>query len=195
DRLNKAYIRNLEAAGAELIMGRAVVEDRHTLRLTGGRRITANYLLIASAAQPFIPRHLPGHELAITSNEAFHLERLPQRICIVGGGYIAVEFAGIFHGLGVETILLYRGKQILRTFDEDLRNHLAAEMKKKGIEIRCRTDVAEIQRSGDGVRLTMTDGKAFGAGRIMFATGRIPNVVDLGLEQAGVELTPHYAVK
>src|SRR6059058_4180884 len=127
DRLNKAYIRNLEAAGADLVMSRAVVEDRHTVRLVDGRKITAKYLLIATGATPFVPRHLPGHELAITSNEAFHLERLPQRICIVGGGYIAVEFAGIFHGLGVETILLYRGEQILRTFDEDLRNHLAGE--------------------------------------------------------------------
>jgi glutathione reductase (NADPH) len=195
DRLNRAYIRNLEAAGADLIMSRAVVEDRHTVGLMNGGRITARHLLIATGATPFVPRHLPGHELAITSNHAFHLDRLPQRICIVGGGYIAVEFAGIFHGLGVETILLYRGEQILRMFDDDLRTHLAAEMRKKGIEIRCRTDVAEIQRSGEGVRVTMTDGRAFGAGEIMFATGRVPNVVGLGLESAGVELTPHYAVK
>jgi glutathione reductase (NADPH) len=195
DRLSRAYVRNLEGAGAELIMDRAVIADRHTVRLAGGRSITAKYLLVATGAAPFIPHHLPGHELAITSNEAFHLERLPQRICIVGGGYIAVEFAGIFHGLGVETILLYRGEQILRGFDHDLRNHLAAEMRKKGIEIRCRTDVSEIQRSGDGVRVTMTDARAFGTGAIMFATGRIPDVMDLGLEAAGVELTPHYAVK
>jgi glutathione reductase (NADPH) len=195
DRLNKAYVRNLEAAGAELIMSRAVIEDRHSLRLADGRTITADRILIATGASPFIPRHLGGHELAITSNEAFHLERLPQRICIVGGGYIAVEFAGIFHGLGVETILLYRGEQILRGFDDDLRNHLATEMKRKGIEIRCRTDVAEVRRSGAGVRATLTDGRAFGAGEIMFATGRLPNVIDLGLERAGVELTPHYAVK
>jgi glutathione reductase (NADPH) len=195
ERLSQAYIRNLEAAGAELIMTRATIEDRHTVRLADGRRITAGHFLIATGAAPSIPRHLPGHELAITSNEAFHLDRLPQRICIVGGGYIAVEFAGIFNGLGVETILLYRGEQILRGFDDDLRNHLSAEMKKKGIEVRCRADVALIAPSGDGVRVTMTDGRAFGAGRIMFATGRIPNVVDLGLEQAGVELTPHYAVK
>ncbi len=195
DRLNKAYIRNLEAAGAELITSRAVIEDRNTVSVAGDRKVTARYLLIATGARPFVPRHLPGHELAITSNEAFHLERLPQRICIVGGGYIAVEFAGIFHGLGVETILLCRGEQILRTFDDDLRNHLAAEMRKKGIEIRCRTDVGEIRRSGEGVRVTLTDGRAFGAGEIMFATGRIPNVVNLRLEKAGVELTPHYAVK
>jgi len=195
DRLNKAYIRNLEASGAELIMERATVEDRTTVRLASGRRITARHILIATGATPFVPRHLPGHELAITSNEAFHLERLPSRICIVGGGYIAVEFAGIFSGLGVETVLIYRGEQILRGFDDDIRHHLAGEMAKKGIEIRTQADVAKIERSGTGVRVTLNDGAVFGAGHIMFATGRIPNVVDLGLEKAGVELTPHYAVK
>jgi glutathione reductase (NADPH) len=195
DRLNKAYIRNLEAAGAELIMERAALEGAHTVRLAGGRSIRAKTILIATGGMPFIPRHLPGHELAITSNEAFYLKRLPSRMLIVGGGYIAVEFANIFHGLGVETALIYRGEQILRGFDDDLRDHLAAEMRKKGIEIRVQSDVAKIERSGDGVRVTLNDGKAFGAGQIMFATGRIPNVLNLGLEKAGVELTPHYAIK
>ena len=195
DRLNKAYIRNLEGAGAELILERATVEDANTVRLASGRKVTARYILIATGATPFVPRHLPGHELAITSNEAFHLERLPARIVIVGGGYIAVEFAGIFSGLGVETVLVYRGEQILRGFDEDIRTHLAGEMKKKGIEIRTHADVSAIERSGSGVRVTLNDGTGFGAGQIMFATGRIPNVMDLGLDKAGVELTPHYAVK
>ena len=195
DRLNKAYIRNLESAGAELILERAEMEDRNTVKLASGRKVTAKHILIATGAAPFVPRHLPGHELAITSNEAFHLDRLPARICIVGGGYIAVEFAGIFSGLGVETILIYRGEQILRGFDDDIRHHLAAEMKKKGIEIRTQADTAKIERSGDGVRVTLNDGTGFGAGQIMFATGRIPNVVGLGLERAGVALTPHYAVK
>ncbi len=195
DRLNKAYIRNLETAGAELILERAELEDRNTIRLASGRKLTAKHILIATGASPFVPRHLPGHELAITSNEAFHLEKLPARIVIVGGGYIAVEFAGIFSGLGVETILVYRGEQILRGFDGDIRNHLAAEMKKKGIEIRTHTDVAKIEKSGTGVRVVLNDGTGYGAGHIMFATGRVPNVVGLGLERAGVELTPHYAVK
>jgi glutathione reductase (NADPH) len=195
DRLSKAYIRNLESAGAELILERVAFEDRHTIRLASGRKVTAKTILVATGASPFVPRHLPGHELAITSNEAFHLERLPARIVIVGGGYIAVEFAGIFHGLGVETVVVHRGEQILRGFDDDLRHHLAAEMTKKGVEIRTQADVAKIERSGTGVRVTLNDGTAFGAGQIMFATGRLPNVVDLGLEQAGVELTPHYAVK
>ena len=195
DRLNKAYIRNLEGAGAELILERATVEDANTVRLASGRKVTARYILIATGATPFVPRHLPGHELAITSNEAFHLERLPARIVIVGGGYIAVEFAGIFSGLGVETVLVYRGEQILRGFDEDVRTHLAGEMKKKGIEIRTHADVSAIERSGTGVRVTLNDGTGFGAGQIMFATGRIPNVMDLGLDRAGVELNAHLAVK
>ena len=195
DRLNKAYIRNLEASGAELILERTTVVDRNTVQLASGRKVTAKYILIATGAAPFVPTSLPGHELAITSNEAFDLERLPRRIVIVGGGYIAVEFAGIFNGLGVETILVYRGEQILRGFDDDLRSHLAAEMKKKGIEIKTNADIQMIERSGDGVRITMEDGSLIGAGQVMFATGRIPMALGLGLEEAGVELTMHGAVK
>ncbi|CAN5447944.1 glutathione-disulfide reductase [soil metagenome] len=195
ERISRAYVHNLEAAGGELIMSRAVVKGGQAVELADGRRLTARYILIATGASPFVPRHLPGHELAITSNEAFQLESLPSRIIIVGGGYIAVEFAGILNGLGVETVLVYRGEQILRGFDKDLRDHLAAEMKKKGIEIRTQCDVSEIRRSGSSVRVLCNDGSAFGAGQIMFATGRIPNVLDLGLEAVGVDLTPHMAVK
>jgi glutathione reductase (NADPH) len=195
DRLNKAYIRNLEASGAELIHERAVLDGPNTVVLASGRRVTARHILVATGATPFVPRHLTGHELAITSNEAFHLERLPSRIVIVGGGYIAVEFAGIFSGLGVETVLVYRGSQILRGFDDDIRNHLAGEMKKKGIEVRTHADVSSIESSGTGVRVTLNDGAQFGAGQIMFATGRIPNVQGLGLDRLGVEMTPHMAVK
>jgi len=194
DRLNKSYIRSLEGAGADLFMERAVVQDPHTLRLASGKFVTAKYILVATGAAPFVPRHLPGYELAITSNEMFELEKLPRRICIVGGGYIAVEFAGIMQGLGVETILIYRGPQILRGFDQDLGDHLSAEMQKKGIEIRTNADVTRIERSGEGVRISLEDGAVFGAGQIMFATGRIPNVAGLGLENAGVHITPHYAV-
>ena len=194
DRLSKTYVRNLEAAGAELLLERAVIKDRNSVRLASGRNVTAKYILIATGAAPFVPRHFPGHDLAITSNQAFHLEKLPRRICIVGGGYIAVEFAGIFNGLGVETVLIYRGDRILRGFDEDVRLHLTAEMDKKGIDIRTQSDVAEIQRSGEGVRVTLTDGSAFGAGQVMFATGRIPNTDDLGLESVGIERNAHGAV-
>jgi glutathione reductase (NADPH) len=194
DRLNKAYIRNLEASGAEIIHERAVIKDKHTIELETGRTVSAKYILIATGAAPFVPRHLPGHELAITSNEAFHLERLPRRIVIVGGGYIAVEFAGIFNGLGVETVLVLRGDQILRGFDEDLRAHLAAEMTKKGIEIMTNADIAKIERSGDGVRVTLTNERIIGAGQIMFATGRMPNTKNLGLENVNLHSTPHGAV-
>ena len=193
DRLNQAYIKNLEASGAQLILERATLTDKHTVQLTSGQKISAKYILIATGAKPFLPK-LPGVEFAITSNEAFELERLPRRMVIVGGGYISVEFAGIFNGLGVETVLVYRGEQILRGFDEDLRNHLAAEMKKKGVEILTNTDVELIERSGDGVRLTLTDGNKIGAGQIMFATGRIPNTQGLGLENAGVKLNADGAV-
>jgi glutathione reductase (NADPH) len=194
DRLNRAYIRNLEGAGAELLQERATIKDKNTVQLASGRTITAKYILIATGATPFVPMHLPGREFAITSNEAFHLVRLPRRIVIVGGGYIAVEFAGIFAGLGVETVLIYRGEQILRGFDEEIRNHLAAEMKKKGIEIKTNADVASIVRSGDGVRVTLNDGTAIGAGQIMFATGRIPNTEGLGLENVGLHGNAHGAV-
>lgn len=194
DRLNRAYIRNLDAAGAELIQERATIVDKNTVQLASGRTITAKYILIATGAAPFVPRHLPGHELAITSNEAFHLGRLPRRMVIVGGGYIAVEFAGIFNGLGVETVLVLRGDQILRGFDDDIRNHLAAEMMKKGIEIRTKCDVSMIERSGDGVRVTLNDGFMIGAGQIMFATGRLPNTMGLGLENVGLHGSAHGAV-
>ncbi|WP_395690056.1 glutathione-disulfide reductase, partial [Aestuariivirga sp.] len=195
DRLNKSYVRNLEAAGAELILERATLAGPHDVELASGRRVSARYILVATGATPFVPRHLPGHQLAITSNEVFDLQQLPARMVIVGGGYIAVEFAGILSGLGVETVLVCRGEQILRGFDDDLRNHLAAEMTKKGIELRTRTSVARLEGSGTGIRLTLDDGSQFGAGQVMFATGRVPNVAGLGLEGAGVELTPHGAVK
>jgi glutathione reductase (NADPH) len=195
ERLSKAYVRILEAAGVDILRQRAQLEDANTVMLADGHKIRARIILIATGASPFIPQHLPGRELAITSNEAFHLEQLPRRIAIVGGGYIAVEFAGIFSGLGVETVLIYRGEQILRGFDTDLRSGLAAEMKKKGIEIMTETDVGAIERSGDGVRVTLNDGKVLGAGAVMYAVGRIPNTLDLGLDQAKVALTPHAAVK
>jgi glutathione reductase (NADPH) len=194
DRLSKAYVRNLTGAGAELLLERATILDPHTVLMASGRKITAKYILVATGAQPFVPFHLPGREMAITSDEAFDLPRLPRRIVIVGGGYIAVEFAGIFNGLGVETILLYRGEQILRGFDQDLRSHLSAEMEKKGIDIRTGVDVTKIERSGDGVRVTLNDGSAFGAGQIMFATGRIPNTQGLGLENVGLHGTAHGAI-
>jgi glutathione reductase (NADPH) len=195
ERLSKAYVRTLESAGVEILPQNAVLDDANTVRLAEGRTIRARIILIATGARPLVPHNLQGGDLVITSNEAFNLEQLPHRMAIVGGGYIAVEFAGIFSALGVETILIYRGEQILRGFDLDLRNGLAAEMKKKGVEIMTRADIAAIQRSGDGVRLLLGNGKAIGAGAVMYATGRVPNTVNLGLEKANVELTPHAAIK
>ena len=151
DRLNGIYIRNLQNSGVEIIDSRATLKDAHTVRLVAeDRDVTAKHILIATGATPFVPE-FPGSDLAISSNEAFHLESLPEKIIVVGGGYIAVEFAGIFHGLGVETTLLYRGPQILRGFDDDLRNSLALEMSKKGIDVRTESDIASLEK--DGARL------------------------------------------
>jgi glutathione reductase (NADPH) len=195
ERLSKAYIRTLEAAGVDIIHQRAELEDGHTVKLADGHKVRTRIVLIATGASPLVPHNLPGRELIITSNQAFHLDRLPRRMAIVGGGYIALEFAGIFSGMGVETVVIHRGEQILRGFDADLRSGLATEMKKKGIEIMTKTDVKSVERSGDGVRLTLNDGRALGAGMAMYAVGRIPNTLDLGLDKAKVEVTPHAAVK
>jgi len=195
ERLSKAYVRTLESAGVEIIRQRAVLENANAVRLADGHKISAATILLANGARPLVPQHLAGRDLVITSNEAFHLESLPRRIAIVGGGYIAVEFAGIFSSLGVETILIYRGEQILRGFDSDLRSGLAAEMKKKGVEILTHADVDRVETSGDGVRLTLTDGRILGAGKVMYAVGRIPNTLDMELDKIGVQLTPHAAVK
>ena len=134
DRLNSIYIKNLEATGVEILNGRAVVKDAHTVSLDG-RDISAKYILIAVGATPFMPQ-IDGIEHAITSNEAFHIKALPQDIIVVGGGYIAVEFAGIFNGLGVNTTLVYRGEQILRGFDNEVRDHTATEMAKRAWRLK-----------------------------------------------------------
>jgi len=195
DRLNRIYIANLERAGAELIQARAILRDRNTVELIGqNRTVTAETILIATGSWPYVPGNVPGAEHAITSNDAFHLDRLPERIVIVGGGYIAVEFAGIFNGLGVETTLVYRRDQILRGFDDDLRHGLAAEMAKKGIRVLTRTDIVEIARQADGCRARLVDGGEIETDLVMYATGRHPNTAALGLEEAGVALDPSGAV-
>ena len=194
DRLNGIYIRNLQNSGVEILDTRATLKDAHTVHLVAENRdVTAKYILIATGATPFVPE-FPGSDLAITSNEAFHLETLPEKIVVVGGGYIAVEFAGIFHGLGVETTLLYRGPQILRGFDDDLRESLALEMKKKGIDVRTESDIASLEKQGDQLLATLKSGETLEAGAVMYATGRNPNTMGLGLENAGVELNAKGAV-
>ena len=196
DRLNKVYMKNLEAAGVELHHCRAELRDAHSVRLIGEERhVTAKYILIATGGVPNIDPGLPGVEHVITSNEAFHLEQLPERIVVAGGGYIAVEFAGIFNGLGVETTLLYRGEKILRGFDEDVRDHLTAEMKKKGIDIICGEVFSKIEKKDDVLYGTLTNGEVLEADQIMFAIGRTAYTDGLGLEHAGVELKANGAIK
>jgi len=190
DRLNGLYINTLKNAGVTLHQARGRLLDRHTIELSGPEGVTtvsARHILIAAGAWPVLPE-IPGISHAITSNEAFHLADLPRRIAIVGGGYIAVEFVGIFNGLGSKVTQLYRGEQILRGFDRDLRDGLAAEMVKKGVDLRLNTNVAAIERQGDTLRLALTSGSTLEVDAVMFATGRMPNTRGLGLEAAGVDL-------
>ena len=186
DRLNAIYIRNLEASGVEILNGRATFKDVHTVVLDG-REISAKHILIAVGATPFMPQ-IDGIEHAITSNEAFHIESLPTDIMVVGGGYIAVEFAGIFNGLGSTTTLVYRGEEILRGFDNEVRTHLHTEMVKKGVHVKTQSDIAAIRRVEDGYLVSFTDGTQQTTGLVMYATGRVPNTQGLGLENAGVAL-------
>tara|TARA_R110000868_G_scaffold10226_9_gene50106 strand:- start:109 stop:1482 length:1374 start_codon:yes stop_codon:yes gene_type:complete len=194
DRLNGIYIRNLQNSKVEIFQSRAFLKDAHTVHLVAeGRDVTADKILIATGGTPFKP-DIPGIEHAITSNEAFHLETLPKRGIVVGGGYIAVEFAGIFNGLGVETTLLYRGEKILRGFDEDMRDALSEELPKKGIDLRVKSDIVSIARKGANLAATLTDGSVIEAGFIMYATGRAPNVAGLGLDTVGVQLNAKGAI-
>ncbi|WP_308911579.1 glutathione-disulfide reductase [Pseudokordiimonas caeni] len=186
DRLNGLYIQTLKNAGVEIMMGRAVITGPHEVTL-GDKLVTAKTILIATGGTPTVP-DIPGAEHAITSNEAFHLPDLPDHVVVVGGGYIAVEFAGIFNGMGAKVTQLYRGEQILRGFDDDLRSRLATEMQAKGIDLRCGVNVTEIEKTASGVHLKLTDGSTLDAGAVMFATGRNPHTQNLGLRRAGVAL-------
>jgi glutathione reductase (NADPH) len=192
NRLNGVYRKLLGDSGVEILDGHAEVLDAHTVSLDG-RMITAKYILVAVGSWPVVPQ-FPGSEHAITSNEAFYLPSLPRRVVIVGGGYIGVEFAGIFHGLGAHTTQLYRGKSFLRGFDDDIRITLADEMRKRGIDLRLQTDIAKIEKTGDVLRATLTDGSLVEAEQIMYATGRLPKTRGLGLEKAGVQLSATGAV-
>ena len=187
-RLEGIYRRNVEAAGAEVFDARATLADAHTVMLEpAGRKVTAKTILVATGGHPVKP-DIPGAEHAITSNEAFQLEQLPASVLIVGGGYIAVEFAGIFDGLGVETTLVYRGNKILRGFDDDLRDGLTAEMFKREIDVRVNTNVLSIAKNWSDYTVTLGDASTLDVECVMFATGRSPNTMGLGLEKAGVEL-------
>jgi glutathione reductase (NADPH) len=187
DRLEGIYARNVAAAGAEVLRTRATVADPHKVRLGDGREVSAKHILIATGAYPFVPE-FEGAELAITSNEMFHLEALPPRIVIVGGGYIACEFAGIMNGLGSRVTQLYRGEMILRGFDDEVRGHVTAEMQGKGVAIHCGATVSSIRRTDDGLRVICTDGAEIAADCVLYATGRHPNTEGLGLAEIGVRL-------
>ncbi len=195
-RLKGVYRDLLEGAGVRILVGRARLRDAHTVAV-GETTYSAERILVATGGWPAVP-DVPGREHVITSNEAFFLESLPGTIVIVGGGYVAVEFAGIFHGLGARVIQLYRGPLFLRGFDDDVRRTLAREMGKKGIDLRFDSSVESIERrdTDDGPRFTVTlaDGGAIEAGLVMYATGRRPITEGLGLEDAGVAVNEKGAI-
>ncbi len=184
DRLNKIYIRLLENAGVDLIVGTGRFVDAHTIDV-GGRRVTAATILIATGGWPVKPG-IPGSEHSITSNEFFELEEQPRRAIVVGGGYIAVEFAGILNGLGTDVVQLYRGEQILRGFDKDVRATLAQEMRNKGIDIRVESRIQHIEKTTAGLIATCEDGAILEADAIICAIGRTPNTAGLNLEAVNV---------
>ena len=193
-RLERAYVTTLERAKAKLVRQRAVLEDAHTVRLADGKKVSAKYILIATGGGPTLGPEIPGREHVISSNEAFHLPELPKSILIQGGGYIAVEFAGIFAGLGAQVTLLYRGDNILRGFDDDVREHLRAELEKRGIKVITGKTVKAVEQSAEGYYSKLSDGTMIESDRVMFAVGRKPNVKGLGLEAAGVKVNQKGAI-
>ena len=189
DRLEGIYQTVLSNAGAEFIQSRAVLKDAHTVHLVDEHRdVTAEKILIATGGTPWLPGDLPGVEHAITSNEAFHLEEFPKRIVVVGGGYIAVEFAGIFNGMGADVTLVHRRDQVLKAFDEELGDTLLEEMKKKGVGLSLGRTISSIALDGDVRIVTFDDGSTIEADQVMFAVGRVPNTDGIGIDKVGVEL-------
>ena len=186
-RLEAAYRTTLKNAGVTVHDARAVLDDAHTVRLADGTKLTAAHVLVATGGRPFVPE-IPGAELAVTSNEMFDLDALPARALIVGGGYIASEFACILHGLGVKVTQYYRGAQILRGFDDEARGHVSTAMQARGIEICCGTDVMRLEKAVTGIKAVSTDGADREFDLVMYATGRKPNSGGMGLEGLGVEL-------
>src|SRR6516162_6066733 len=188
-RLESAYVATLERAKVALVRSRAVIEDANTVRLlASGETVRAATILIATGAAPYPGAEIAGLQHVISSNEAFHLEALPRHILIQGGGYIAVEFAGIFRGLGAQVTLVYRGDNILRGFDDDVREHLRSEMERRGITVITRQTVDAVELVEHGFCVELSNRRSFVVDRVMFATGRRPNVTGLGLEAAGVRI-------
>ena len=189
ERLNGVYENLLKNAGVDLIDGRGRLLDAHTI-VVGEKSYTADKILIATGGWPNLPE-IPGIEHAITSNEAFYLESLPKRVVIVGGGYIAVEFAGIFHGYGSQVSQLYRGPLFMRGFDDDVRKFLAREMENQGVDLRFNTDPERISKNGEGLQIGLAGGETLQADCVLYATGRNPNTTGLGLSDLGVALSWH----
>jgi len=191
-RLEAAYTTTLERFKVEIVKSRAVLEDAHTVRLLANdTRVRAETILIATGGWPHMGPHIPGLEHVISSNEAFHLPELPKRIVIQGGGYIAVEFACIFAGLGSEVTLVYRGENILRGFDDDLREHLRNEMRGRGITVTCGHTVTAVDKAGDEFVVHLSDKTTIAADKVMFAIGRRPNIMNLGCEGLGLKCHEH----
>ena len=191
-RLNGIYGKLLKDAGATVLAARARLVGANAVEV-GGRVYTATNILVATGGRPVVPP-IPGAELAITSNEIFNLPAFPNRLVVVGGGYIACEFASIFRGLGAQVTQLYRGEQVLRGFDADVRNFVAAEMRKKGVDVRTGVDVERIERAEGALQVHLRDGAVIDADSVLYATGRHPNTAGLGLAELGVVLSPEGSV-
>jgi glutathione reductase (NADPH) len=189
-RLEAAYTTNVEKSGARVLKTRAVLEDAHTLRLATGEAVRSKYVLIATGGAPNHGAAIPGIEHVISSNEAFHLPKLPRRILIQGGGYIALEFACIFAGFGSDVTVVYRGQNVLRGFDEDVRNHVRSEMEKQGITILTGCTVTKVDKHAHDFTSHLSNGSSIASDQVMFAVGRHPNIKGLGLEKAGVAINP-----
>ena len=193
-RLEAAYTTTLDKAGVSIVKTRAVIADAHTVQLADGKRVRAGTILIATGGAPSYGDAIPGIEHAISSNEAFHLPHLPPHVVIQGGGYIGVEFAGIFAGLGSRVTLVYRGENILRGFDDDVRAHVRADMEKRGIRVFTGCKVEAIERIGARFSAHLSSGNQLTAECVMFATGRRPNVARIGLRETGVEIAENGGV-
>ena len=192
-RLNDVYRRLLDNAGVKLYEAPAKILDRHTI-LVGNETVTTDRIIVATGGWPTMPE-IPGIEHAISSNEVFFLPELPKRFVVVGGGFIAVEFAGIMNGLGSQVTQIYRSEKILRGFDEDVRDVLSTEIVRKGVDLRTRTNITAIEKQGESLIATLTDGSTLEADCIMFAIGRHPRTEGIGLEEIGVALAPNGSIK